>query len=197
MIYETQIANILPVGIVRKFVHPSLSHTRNRHQRRWSPASPIVRSIEISSPGLSKAEKKRFIAKMHTKVGKPYSERTIEEDIRSFYDTKGVIAAPISRIFGVKVANGVKVTIVINTATSNNTGSIAAFIAKNGWSNSQKSPVQDEDDGRTTLLRQFYQNHGYVMNGDNAELVLACTTIPAGATIDTRFLNQSVPQRFP
>ena len=77
--------------------------------------SPIVRSIEIQYAGPPSVSKERIIANMRTKVGKLYSEQAVEEDIRNLYNTGNITNV---RIFGEKIADGVKVIVVVQTKST-------------------------------------------------------------------------------
>ncbi|HSH95241.1 MAG TPA: POTRA domain-containing protein, partial [Roseimicrobium sp.] len=79
-----------------------------------APASsgPIVRSIEVQYAGASTVSKEKLLANMRTRVGKPYSEQSVEEDIRNLYKTGNISNV---RIFGEPVADGVKVIVVVQS----------------------------------------------------------------------------------
>ena len=74
------------------------------------PQAPVVRSIEVQFAGAAKISKEKVLANMRTRVGKPYSEQVVEEDIRNLYATGNVSNV---RIFGEPLQNGVKVIVVI------------------------------------------------------------------------------------
>ncbi len=71
-----------------------------------------VTGIDISYVGPQTVSKDRIIANMRTKVGRPYSETTVEEDIRGLYDTGKVQNV---RIFGTPSGNGVRVQVILAT----------------------------------------------------------------------------------
>jgi outer membrane protein insertion porin family len=75
-----------------------------------APAAPLVRSIDVQFAGGAQISKERILANMRTRVGRPYSEQTVEEDIRNLYATGNVSNV---RIFGQPEGNGVKVIVVI------------------------------------------------------------------------------------
>jgi len=80
-------------------------------QTPGAPA-PIVRAVELIWPGASAAQKERLLARLQTHVGKPYSERMVEKDIRHvFYDVPGFGG----RVFSEAVPDGVKVTFSMRT----------------------------------------------------------------------------------
>jgi outer membrane protein insertion porin family len=73
-------------------------------------SAPIVRAVEIQFAGASTVSKEKVLANMRTRVGKPYSEQVVEEDIRNLYATGNVLNV---RIFGEPVTDGVKVIVVV------------------------------------------------------------------------------------
>jgi outer membrane protein insertion porin family len=77
-----------------------------------APAGPIVRSIDVQYAGASTVSKEKILANMRTRVGKPYSEQVVEEDIRNLYNTGNISNV---RIFGEPLADGVKVIVVLQS----------------------------------------------------------------------------------
>ncbi len=74
------------------------------------PAAPIVKAIEVQYAGSTTIAKEKLLANMQTRVGKPYDERTVEEDIRNLYATGTITNV---RIFGEPKPDGVKVIVVV------------------------------------------------------------------------------------
>lgn len=83
---------------------------RSHGQQPQAPAAPIVRSIDVQFAGAARISKEKILANMRTRVGRPYSEPVVEEDIRNLYATGNVSNV---RIFGEPQQNGVKVIVVI------------------------------------------------------------------------------------
>jgi len=77
-----------------------------------APSAPIVRSIEVQYAGASTVSKEKLLANMRTRVGRPYSEQAVEEDIRNLYKTGNIFNV---RIFGEPQTDGVKVIVVVQT----------------------------------------------------------------------------------
>ncbi len=75
-------------------------------------AAPIVRSIEVQYAGASTVSKEKLLANMRTRVGRPYSEQAVEEDIRNLYRTGNISNV---RIFGEPLTDGVKVIVVVQS----------------------------------------------------------------------------------
>ncbi|MEA3187310.1 MAG: outer membrane protein insertion porin family [Chthoniobacter sp.] len=80
-------------------------------QPQEAPA-PIVKQIDIQYAGPSTVSRERILANMRTKVGRPYSQGTVEEDVRNLYATGNVTNV---RIFGQPVTDGVKVIVVVQS----------------------------------------------------------------------------------
>jgi outer membrane protein insertion porin family len=74
--------------------------------------APVVRSIDVQYAGATTVSKEKLIANMRTRVGKPYSEQAVEEDIRNLYKTGNISNV---RIFGEPTADGVKVIVVVQS----------------------------------------------------------------------------------
>ncbi len=75
-----------------------------------APTPPIVKQIDVQYAGATTVSKEKLIANMRTRVGKPYDERSVEEDIRSLYATGNISNV---RIFGEPTTDGVKVIVVV------------------------------------------------------------------------------------
>ena len=74
--------------------------------------APIVRTIEIQYAGPATLSRQRILSNMKTTVGQPYSESTVEDDVRALYAT-GLVTNV--RIYGEPVPDGVKVIVVVQT----------------------------------------------------------------------------------
>jgi outer membrane protein insertion porin family len=73
---------------------------------------PVVRAIDVQYSGPSTVSKERILAQMRTAVGQPYSDSTVEDDIRNLYKT-GTIQNV--RIFAQPQGDGVKVIVAVQT----------------------------------------------------------------------------------
>jgi outer membrane protein insertion porin family len=71
-----------------------------------------VNGIDVNFVGPQTLSRDRILANMRTKVGAPYSETTIEGDIRGLYETGKVQNV---RIFGTPSGNGVRVQVILAT----------------------------------------------------------------------------------
>src|SRR5215472_15786749 len=77
-----------------------------------APGPPIIRSIEVEYAGPATISKERILAQMRTKVGQPYANEVVQEDIKALYKT-GYIRNV--RIFAQPEGNGVKVIVAVQT----------------------------------------------------------------------------------
>src|SRR6266446_6100521 len=71
-----------------------------------------INSIDVRYVGPETVAKDRVLANMRTKVGAPYSETTVEDDIRTLYNTGKIQNV---RIFGEPAGNGVRVQVILAT----------------------------------------------------------------------------------
>jgi outer membrane protein insertion porin family len=72
--------------------------------------APIIREIDVQFVGPTTLSKQRVLDNLATKVGAPYNDRLVEEDIKSLYATGSVSNA---RIFAEPVTGGLKVTVLL------------------------------------------------------------------------------------
>lgn len=72
--------------------------------------APVIREIDVQFVGPSTLSKQRVLDNLATKVGAPYNDRLVEEDIKSLYATGSVSNA---RIFAEPVSGGLKVTVLL------------------------------------------------------------------------------------
>jgi outer membrane protein insertion porin family len=76
------------------------------------PEAPIIRAIDVQYSGPATVSKEAILAQLRTAVGQPYSDQTVEDDIRNLYKT-GVVQNV--RIFAQPEADGVKVIVAVQT----------------------------------------------------------------------------------
>src|SRR5438105_2015630 len=77
-----------------------------------APAPPIIRSIDVQYTGAQAVSKERVLAQMRTRVGQPYSNQVVEQDVEALYKTGAVQNV---RIFAQPEGDGVKVIVAIQT----------------------------------------------------------------------------------
>src|SRR5438067_4639226 len=77
-----------------------------------APGPPMIRAIDVQYAGPATLSKERSLAQMRTKVGQPYSNEVVQEDIKALYKT-GYIRNV--RIFAQPQGDGVKVIVAVQT----------------------------------------------------------------------------------
>src|SRR6266550_4244924 len=73
---------------------------------------PIVRSIEVEYTGPGTVSKERILAQIRTRVGQPYSNEVVEQDIAALYKTGSIQNV---RIFAQPQGDGLKVIVAVQT----------------------------------------------------------------------------------
>src|SRR2546430_15496339 len=76
------------------------------------PAPPIVRSIDVEYTGPGTVSKERILAQIRTRVGQPYSNEIVEDDIAALYKTGSIQNV---RIYAQPQGDGVKVIVAVQT----------------------------------------------------------------------------------
>src|SRR5438876_427241 len=77
-----------------------------------APGPPIIRSIDVQYTGPQTVSKERILAQIRTRVGQPYSNQVVEEDIAALYKTGAIQNV---RIFAQPEGDGVKVIVAVQT----------------------------------------------------------------------------------
>jgi outer membrane protein insertion porin family len=75
-------------------------------------AAPIVRSLDVEYSGPPTVSKEWILSEIRTRVGQPYSDQVVEQDIRQLYSTGAVRNV---RIFAQPQGDGVKVIVAVQT----------------------------------------------------------------------------------
>jgi outer membrane protein insertion porin family len=76
------------------------------------PAPPVVKSIDVEYTGPATVSKDRILAQMRTRIGEPYSDQVVEQDIKNLYKTGSILNV---RIFAQPQDGGVKVSVAVQT----------------------------------------------------------------------------------
>src|SRR5881394_1031108 len=76
------------------------------------PAPPIVRSIDVEYTGPGTVSRERILAQMRTRVGQPYSNEVVEQDIAALYKTGSIQNV---RIFAQPQGDGLRVIVAVQT----------------------------------------------------------------------------------
>jgi outer membrane protein insertion porin family len=127
--------------------------------------SPIVRQIEIQYAGPATLSRQRILSNMKTIVGQPYSEQTVEDDVRSLYAT-GLVTNV--RIYGEPLPDGVKVIVVVQTRVTlteiviQGNQVIKAKRLRRELNLKTGTPLDEQalEQARQKLV-ELYQRHGY------------------------------------
>jgi len=77
-----------------------------------APGPPIIHSIDVQYTGPQTVSKERILAQMRTRVGQPYSNPVVEQDIETLYKTGSIHNV---RIFAQPEGDGVKVIVAVQT----------------------------------------------------------------------------------
>src|SRR5438270_4002438 len=137
----------------------------------WSQAPPqalprpIIRAIDVEYTGPATVSKERILAYMRTKVGQPFNDATVEQDVEALYKSGAVQNV---RIFGEPLGDGVKVIVQVQTRL------IAREIVIEGAERikAQKlrkeiklklnQPIREErlEEAREKII-EVYQSHGF------------------------------------
>jgi outer membrane protein insertion porin family len=104
-------------------------------QAQEAPGMPLVRSIEVQFVGPQAVSKEKILANMRTKVGRPYSPRVTEEDVRNLMATGNLTNV---RMFGEQQGEGVKVIVVVATKST------VAEVVINGPTQVKVSKLRDQ-----------------------------------------------------
>ena len=124
-----------------------------------------ITSIDVRYVGPETVAKDRVLANMRTKVGAPYSETTVEDDIRALYDTGKIQNV---RIFGEPKGNGVHVQVILATRaliTEIEIDGAQSFKAKTlrdkiKFKVPSPSDAEKLEEGRQNII-DFYQRKGF------------------------------------
>src|SRR5262249_31751691 len=144
---------------------PSVQSQAPQQTPQAAPPRPIVRAIDVEYTGPVTVSKERILAQMRTKVGQPFNDAILEQDVEALYKGGGVQNV---RIFGEPQGDGVKVIVQVQTRL------IAREIVIEGSERikAQKlrkeiklklnQPVKEEDleEAREKII-EIYQSHGF------------------------------------
>src|SRR5438067_896341 len=102
-----------PFATLVAFICVLVGAVSARAQGPQAPQGPlIIRSINVEYTGPGTVSKERILAQMRTKVGQPYSDQVVEQDIEALYKTGSILNV---RIFAQPEGDGVKVIVAVQT----------------------------------------------------------------------------------
>jgi len=127
--------------------------------------APIVRDIAIEFVGPEVITRDRVLANLATKVGQPYSQFDVEQDIRALYAT-GVVSNV--RMFGEPYQDGVKVTVLLQGKPAvqeiliEGTGQIAMNRVRKEIGSKVGDPLSEErlEEDRQKIIK-LYEDRNY------------------------------------
>src|SRR5437773_6954730 len=155
-----------PLAIQVAFICALLGAISARAQNPQAPQGPpIIKSIDVQYTGPGTVSKERILAQMRTKVGQPFSDQVVEQDIETLYGTGAILNV---RIFAQPEGDGVKVIVAVQTR------SIVREIEIDGAERIKpkrlrkeiklkiNQPVDEEllEEARQKMI-ELYQGHGY------------------------------------
>lgn len=129
------------------------------------PPRPIIRAIDVEYTGPPTVSKERILAYMRTKVGQPFNDATVEQDVEALYKSGAVQNV---RIFGEPLSDGVKVIVQVQTRLIareimiEGTKRIGATKLRKEIKLRLNQPIKEEDleEAREKII-EIYQSHGY------------------------------------
>ena len=149
---------ILPVAPLALFV----SQTAHAQE---APGMPLVRAIDVQFVGPQTVSKERIIANMRTRVGRPYSPRVTEEDVRNLHATGNVSNV---RIYGEPQGDGIRVIVLVTTKSTlaevvfnGNTQATTAKLQKEISSKVGGAVSESSLEADRQKVIEYYQGKGY------------------------------------
>lgn len=97
-------------GILRFFLITAALVVQVAALHAQLPAGPIVKKIDIQFAGPESISRERIMANLATQVGQPFSQFTVEQDLRALYAT-GLVSNV--RIFAEPFEDGAAVTVLV------------------------------------------------------------------------------------
>src|SRR6266446_7356759 len=126
---------------------------------------PIIRSIDVQYTGPATVSKERILAQMRTKVGQPFNDATVEQDVEALYKSGAIQNV---RIFGEPQGDGVKVIVQVQTRllareiVIEGAERIGAKHLRKEIKLKLNQPIKEEDleEAREKII-EVYQSHGF------------------------------------
>src|SRR5437016_438231 len=154
-----------PFATWAAFICVLLAAVSARAQGPQAQGPPIIRAIDVQYTGPGTVSKERILAHMRTRVGQPFSDQVVEQDIETLYKTGAILNV---RIFAQPEGDGVKVIVAVQTR------SIVREIEIDGAERIKpkrlrkeiklkiNQPVDEEllEEARQKMI-ELYQGHGY------------------------------------
>src|SRR5438132_332580 len=130
-----------------------------------APPRPIIRAIDVVYTGPATVSKERILAQIQTKVGQPFNDATVEQDVEALYKSGAIQNV---RIFGEPQADGVKVIVQVQTRllareiVIEGAERIGAKHLRKEIKLKLNQPIKEEDleEAREKII-EVYQSHGF------------------------------------
>jgi outer membrane protein insertion porin family len=130
-----------------------------------APPRPIIRAIDVEYTGPPTVSKERILAQMRTKVGQPFNDAILEQDVEALYKSGAVQNV---RIFGQPQGDGVKVIVQVQTRliareiVIEGAERIGATKLRKEIKLKLNQPIKEEqlEEGREKII-EIYQSHGF------------------------------------
>src|SRR6266480_4417978 len=130
-----------------------------------APPRPIIRAIDVEYTGPATVSKERILAQMRTKVGQPFNDAILEQDVEALYKSGAVQNV---RIFGQPQADGVKVIVQVQTRmiareiVIEGAERIGATKLRKEIKLKLNQPIREEqlEEAREKII-EIYQSHGF------------------------------------
>jgi outer membrane protein insertion porin family len=130
-----------------------------------APPRPIIRAIDVEYTGPATVSKEHILAYMRTKVGQPFNDATVEQDVEALYKSGAVQNV---RIFGEPQGDGVKVIVQVQTRliareiVIEGAKRIGATKLRKEIKLKLNQPIKEEDleEAREKII-EIYQSHGF------------------------------------
>ena len=144
---------------------PSAHSQAPQQAPQAAPPRPIIRAIDVEYTGPATVSKERILAQMRTKVGQPFNDAILEQDVEALYKGGGVQNV---RIFGEPQGDGVKVIVQVQTRliareiVIEGSERISAQKLRKEIKLKLNQPVKEEDleEAREKII-EIYQSHGF------------------------------------
>jgi outer membrane protein insertion porin family len=130
-----------------------------------APPRPIIRAIEVVYTGPATVSQERILAQMRTKVGQPFNDATVEQDVEALYKSGAIQNV---RIFGEPQGDGVKVIVQVQTRllareiVIEGAERIKAQKLRKEIKLKLNQPIREEqlEEAREKIV-EIYQSHGF------------------------------------
>src|SRR5438093_4564641 len=130
-----------------------------------APPRPIIRAIDVVYTGPATVSKERILAQMRTKVGQPFNDATVEQDVEALYKSGAIQNV---RIFGEPQGDGVKVIVQVQTRllareiVIEGAERIKAQKLRKEIKLKLNQPIREEqlEEAREKII-EIYQSHGF------------------------------------